>query len=111
MLRSLQASGHSPTYPYRFYCRLLTCAMRKRVSWGAALGMLVGTAVFAEPSPGTGVPFIENKRQWPAGFLYGAGFKSARVYLDTKRLFFVQFTQSPDGKKETPKLRTDFSES
>jgi hypothetical protein len=84
--------------------------MRLCVFAGLVGVVAVCTAVYGGPPVEPGVPFVENKRQWPSPFLYGAEFKDTRVYLDATRLFFVQFTQRSDGQKGQPELNTAFSE-
>jgi hypothetical protein len=84
--------------------------MRLRVFGCAVVALAAWGSVTAGTMPDPGVPFVENKRQWPSEFLYGAELKGARVYLDRDRLFFIQLSQSPDGSKGPAPLKTAFEE-
>lgn len=62
---------------------------------GLVILLLVGSSVFATPP----VHFIENKKQWPEGFRFGADFPQMRVMLKDASIFFVQHSKiNKDGK-------------
>jgi hypothetical protein len=84
--------------------------MRLRDFGCVIVALLPWTVAAGEPPPEYGVPFVENKRQWPSQFLFGAELNNNRVYLSHDRLFFLQLTQSTDGTKSDPKLQTASSE-
>jgi hypothetical protein len=84
--------------------------MRLRVFGCAGVALIAWASAIAGASPGQGVPFVENKHQWPSQFLYGADLNGARVYLDRSRLFFIQLSQSADGSKGKTPLKTTFEE-
>lgn len=74
--------------------------------FGVALLAVSAHAIGGDP----GVPFVENKRQWPAEFRFAAEIKGAKLFTSDKRLYFVQMTQEPAAEKGPQKLKTAFSE-
>lgn len=74
------------------------------------VGFLLATTTICAGG-GPGIPFVENKLQWPAEFRYSAGFQGARVLLSGKRLYFVQYSHEPDGEKGPVLPKTTVSES
>lgn len=54
--------------------------------------------------------YVENKNQWPDGFHYGADFRSARVFLKDRSLYFIQYHQTSGDDKTARPLQTEANE-
>src|ERR1044071_926678 len=73
---------------------------------GIILGLLLsslGDTLLAGP----GIPYVENKNQWPQGIHFSAEFPQMKVMLKDASIFFVQHSFISDDSKSRKKLRTD----
>lgn len=80
-------------------------------SKGMLLGLVLSLVVLSSLASSP-IHYIENKKQWPAGFHFGADFPQMRVMLKDASIFFVQHSFVPDNTKSSKQLRVGgFNES